>query len=80
LNAEALANAGAARMVLDKDMNGARLFRELTELRYDSAALQQMRARVRPFAKPGAAERAADVLIEAAEQALTPQTKAGTIR
>lgn len=80
LNAEALANAGAARIVLDKDMNGERLFREINQLRADSMALQQMRAHVRQFAKPGAAERAADVLIEAAERALTPQAKAGTIR
>jgi UDP-N-acetylglucosamine--N-acetylmuramyl-(pentapeptide) pyrophosphoryl-undecaprenol N-acetylglucosamine transferase len=79
-NAEALVNAGAARMVLDKEMNGERLFRELTELRANSDALVQMRTRVRQFAKPGAAERAADVLIEAVERALTPQTKAGTIR
>jgi UDP-N-acetylglucosamine--N-acetylmuramyl-(pentapeptide) pyrophosphoryl-undecaprenol N-acetylglucosamine transferase len=80
LNAEALANAGAARIVLDKDMNGERLFRELNQLRAAPAALQQMRARVRQFAKPGAAERAADVLIEAAERTLTRQAKAGTIR
>ncbi|HEX4227106.1 MAG TPA: undecaprenyldiphospho-muramoylpentapeptide beta-N-acetylglucosaminyltransferase [Bryobacteraceae bacterium] len=80
LNAEALANAGAARIVLDKDMNGERLFREINQLRADPSALQQMRGRVRQFAKPGAAERAADVLIEAAERALTLRAKAGTIR
>lgn len=80
LNAEVLAKAGAARIVLDKEMNGERLFREVNELRADPAALQQMRARVREFAKPGAAERAADILIEAAERRLTPRSKAGTIR
>jgi UDP-N-acetylglucosamine--N-acetylmuramyl-(pentapeptide) pyrophosphoryl-undecaprenol N-acetylglucosamine transferase len=80
LNAEALANAGAARIVLDNEMKGERLFREINQMRADPAALQQMRARVRQFAKPGAAERAADVLIEAAERALTLQAKAGTIR
>ena len=40
-----------------------------------------MRARVRQFAKPGAAERAADVLIEAAERALTPrESRNNTVR
>lgn len=80
LNAEALANAGAARIVLDKEMTGERLFREINELRANPAALEQMRSRVRQFAKPGAAERAADVLTEAAESTLTPRPKAGTIR
>jgi UDP-N-acetylglucosamine--N-acetylmuramyl-(pentapeptide) pyrophosphoryl-undecaprenol N-acetylglucosamine transferase len=80
LNAEALVNAGAARMILDKEMNGERLFREVNELRGQPDTLQQMRTRVRQFAKPGAAERAADVLLEAAERALTRQAKAGTIR
>lgn len=80
LNAEALVNAGAARMILDKEMNGERLFREVNELRSQPDTLQQMRTRVRQFAKPGAAERAADVLLEAAERALTLQAKAGTIR
>ncbi len=65
-NAEILANAGAARMVLDAEMNGERLFREVEALRQNPDELDQMRARVRQFAKPGAAERAAGVLEEAA--------------
>lgn len=63
-NAEALASAQAARMVLDQEMNGARLFAEVEELRERPGELQQMRERVRQFAHPGAAERAADILEE----------------
>lgn len=67
-NAEILANAGAARIALDADMTGERLFREVEALRENPATLDGMRARVRQFAKPGAAERAADVLEEAARR------------
>jgi UDP-N-acetylglucosamine--N-acetylmuramyl-(pentapeptide) pyrophosphoryl-undecaprenol N-acetylglucosamine transferase len=65
-NAEKLVDAGAARMVLDSEMNGERLFREVEALRRNPEALAAMRQRVRAFAKPGAAERAADVLEQAA--------------
>jgi UDP-N-acetylglucosamine--N-acetylmuramyl-(pentapeptide) pyrophosphoryl-undecaprenol N-acetylglucosamine transferase len=65
-NAEVLLEAGAARMVPDQEMNGARLFREVEKLRNDSEELDRMRHRVRQFARPGAAERAAEVLEEAA--------------
>lgn len=65
-NAELLVNAGAARMVLDADMNGDRLFREIEQLRQNPAEREQMRGRVRQFARPDAAERAADILEEAA--------------
>ncbi len=65
-NAEALVEAHAARTVPDGELSGARLFREVENLRRDPAQLDQMRIRVRQFAKPGAAERAAEVLEEAA--------------
>ncbi len=65
-NAEALLEAGAARMVLDHEMNGERLFREIEGLRESASELERMREHVRRFAKPGAAERAAKVLEEAA--------------
>jgi UDP-N-acetylglucosamine--N-acetylmuramyl-(pentapeptide) pyrophosphoryl-undecaprenol N-acetylglucosamine transferase len=65
-NAEAFVRAGAARMVLDNELSGERLFREVESLRLEPAALASMRTHVRQFAKPGAAERAADVLEEAA--------------
>ncbi len=65
-NAEAFVQAGAARMVPDKELSGERLFREAETLRLDPATLATMRKHVRQFARPGAAERAADVLEEAA--------------
>ncbi|MGA7415424.1 MAG: undecaprenyldiphospho-muramoylpentapeptide beta-N-acetylglucosaminyltransferase [Bryobacteraceae bacterium] len=64
-NAEALAEAGAARIVLDKELTGERLFHEVEELRNQPQRLAEMRREARRFAKPGAADRAADVLEEA---------------
>lgn len=65
-NAEALVAAHAARMVVDAEMTGERLFHEVDELRKHPLDLERMRQNVRSFAKPGAAERAAQVLEEAA--------------
>ena len=65
-NAEALVEADAARMVVDAEMTGERLFAEVESLRRNPAELKRMRNNVRPFAHPGAAERAAEVLEEAA--------------
>ncbi len=65
-NAEALVEAGAARMVLDHEMSGERLFREVENLRGNVSDLDRMRENVRQFAHPAAAERAAEVLEEAA--------------
>jgi UDP-N-acetylglucosamine--N-acetylmuramyl-(pentapeptide) pyrophosphoryl-undecaprenol N-acetylglucosamine transferase len=65
-NAEVLFDSAAARMVPDREMNGARLFKEIETLRQNREELEGMRARVRQFAKPGAAERAAEILEEAA--------------
>ncbi len=67
-NAEAFVARGAARMILDSEMNGERLFQEVESLRTNPAALEEMRTRVREFARPGAAERAADVMEEAASR------------
>ncbi len=53
-------------MVPDREMNGERLFKEIETLRQNREELEGMRARVRQFARPGAAERAAEILEEAA--------------
>ncbi len=66
-NAEGLVHAKAARMILDAEASGERLFQEVESLRQDPAELGAMREHVRRFAKPGAAERAAAVLEQAAE-------------
>ncbi len=61
-NAEAFRTAGAARLVLDSDMTGERLVREVFALAAARPLLDQMSANARKLAHPGAAERAADVL------------------
>lgn len=61
-NAEALVHAGAARMVLNKDLDGARLYQEIRALFGSLGELEQIGANVRRFAKPDAALRAAEVL------------------
>jgi UDP-N-acetylglucosamine--N-acetylmuramyl-(pentapeptide) pyrophosphoryl-undecaprenol N-acetylglucosamine transferase len=68
-NAEAFRDVGAARMVLDAEMNGECLFQEVESLRLNCAELQQMGEGARQFAHPHAAERAADVMEEAAAAA-----------
>lgn len=68
LNAEALINAKAAIMIADSDLTGQRLFDEVTSLSSNPELLADMRNNVRRFAHPGAAERAADVLEEAARR------------
>jgi UDP-N-acetylglucosamine--N-acetylmuramyl-(pentapeptide) pyrophosphoryl-undecaprenol N-acetylglucosamine transferase len=65
-NAEAMANAGAARIVLDAEMDGARLVSEIRLFAENPRALKQTGANARKFAHPDAARRAAEVLEEAA--------------
>lgn len=61
-NAQAFEKAGAARMVLDREMNGLRLFEEVKALASGPATLIAMGDKARTFARPGAARHAADVL------------------
>ncbi|HEV2202528.1 MAG TPA: undecaprenyldiphospho-muramoylpentapeptide beta-N-acetylglucosaminyltransferase [Bryobacteraceae bacterium] len=61
-NAQAMEKAGAARLVLDRKMNGAKLVEEVERLASDTAALEKMSVAARAFAKPGAARRAAEIL------------------
>jgi UDP-N-acetylglucosamine--N-acetylmuramyl-(pentapeptide) pyrophosphoryl-undecaprenol N-acetylglucosamine transferase len=65
-NAEAMARAGAARIVEDREMSGERLFEEVASLAQNSEALGRMAAAARGLAHPGAAVRAAEALEEAA--------------
>jgi UDP-N-acetylglucosamine--N-acetylmuramyl-(pentapeptide) pyrophosphoryl-undecaprenol N-acetylglucosamine transferase len=64
-NAEAFQKAGASVLVLDPEMDGGRLFEEVQKLRTRPEMLQRMGERVRNFAHPDAARRAANVLEEA---------------
>ncbi|MBS1876047.1 MAG: undecaprenyldiphospho-muramoylpentapeptide beta-N-acetylglucosaminyltransferase [Acidobacteria bacterium] len=61
-NAQALVNAGAARMVLDAELSGERLFSEVRRLWELPGDLAKLAETVRQFAKPNAAARAAEIL------------------
>ena len=61
-NAQAFEKAGAARLVLDSEMSGARLVEEVTRLTSEPGLLEKMGQAARAMARPGAARRAADVL------------------
>ncbi len=61
-NAEAFEKAGAARLVLDAEMTGARLVEEVTRICAEPGLLEEMAQAARAFAKPGAARRAAEIL------------------
>jgi UDP-N-acetylglucosamine--N-acetylmuramyl-(pentapeptide) pyrophosphoryl-undecaprenol N-acetylglucosamine transferase len=65
-NAQALERAGAARLVLDREMSGQRLLAEVTKLAAEQGTLERMGAAARGMARPGAARRAADVLEQCA--------------
>ncbi len=63
-NAEAFVKAGAAEMVLDKHMDGGRLFEEIGKLSAQPGFLKRMGEQARTFAHPNAARRAAEVVEE----------------
>jgi len=65
-NAEAMARAGAARMVRDSELNGKKLFELVTELAASPDELRRMSEAARRMAHPGAAKRAAEILEEVA--------------
>jgi UDP-N-acetylglucosamine--N-acetylmuramyl-(pentapeptide) pyrophosphoryl-undecaprenol N-acetylglucosamine transferase len=63
-NAGAMERAGAARLVPDRELDGARLFAEVMPLLRDRDRLARMAEAAKQLAHPGAAERAAAVLEE----------------
>ncbi len=67
-NAEALERAGAALLIPDREMTGARLALEITRLAADPALLERMGTAARTFARPGAARRMAEILESIAGQ------------
>jgi UDP-N-acetylglucosamine--N-acetylmuramyl-(pentapeptide) pyrophosphoryl-undecaprenol N-acetylglucosamine transferase len=62
-NAEAFERAGAARLSLDRDWTGQRLFEWVGELYRDRARLGAMGECARKLGHPGAARRAAEILV-----------------
>lgn len=67
-NAEVLARAGAARLAPDREFSGQRFFQEVTSLATQPGLLERMGEAARPFARPRAAQRAADILEELARK------------
>jgi UDP-N-acetylglucosamine--N-acetylmuramyl-(pentapeptide) pyrophosphoryl-undecaprenol N-acetylglucosamine transferase len=67
-NAEAFERAGAARLVRDAELKGESLVRVVTELASTAGALERMGEAARQFARPGAAQRAAEILEEVARR------------
>ena len=67
-NAQAFERAGAAKLILDRDMSGETFVREVVRITMQPGLLESMALAARRFAKPGAAERAAEVLERLAEQ------------
>ena len=68
VNALNLVERGAAAMVLDRELNGERLAREIAHLLADRQTLRRMSANARTFARLDAAER----LVRSIERAATP--------
>ncbi len=67
-NAESMADAGAARLVVDRAWNGTQFVKEIALLLKSSAILATMEDAARRQARPGAAQRAADVLEQLADR------------
>jgi UDP-N-acetylglucosamine--N-acetylmuramyl-(pentapeptide) pyrophosphoryl-undecaprenol N-acetylglucosamine transferase len=67
-NAEAFERAGAARVVSDNEMTGEKLFSVIAELAGTAGALEKMGAAAKQLARPGAARRAAEILIDSAKR------------
>jgi UDP-N-acetylglucosamine--N-acetylmuramyl-(pentapeptide) pyrophosphoryl-undecaprenol N-acetylglucosamine transferase len=65
-NAEALVGAGAARLVPDREFTGQRLLEEVRSMEHETGLLERMGEAARRFAHPRAAERAAELLEQAA--------------
>jgi UDP-N-acetylglucosamine--N-acetylmuramyl-(pentapeptide) pyrophosphoryl-undecaprenol N-acetylglucosamine transferase len=63
-NAEAFEKAGAARLFLDCDWTGETFFETVRSLQADPARLAEMGTNARKLARPGAAQRAAEILEE----------------
>jgi UDP-N-acetylglucosamine--N-acetylmuramyl-(pentapeptide) pyrophosphoryl-undecaprenol N-acetylglucosamine transferase len=70
-NGEILATAGAARLILDRELDGPRLASVLRTLLDDPAARAEMAARSRAFGRPQAAAHVARVCAEVLERRST---------
>jgi UDP-N-acetylglucosamine--N-acetylmuramyl-(pentapeptide) pyrophosphoryl-undecaprenol N-acetylglucosamine transferase len=64
INAEGLVKSGAARMLLDRELNGEALAKNIIEMIQNDSIIQQMSAAARKLAQPRAAENIVKVLTE----------------
>jgi UDP-N-acetylglucosamine--N-acetylmuramyl-(pentapeptide) pyrophosphoryl-undecaprenol N-acetylglucosamine transferase len=71
-NAQAMESAGAAILVQDHELTGARLVEEVMRLAGDPGSMRKMSAAARGFAKPDAAKKAADILEALAQATAEP--------
>lgn len=69
-NAEAMAKAGAARLILDRELTGEELFHTIRDFAKQPGKLLEMGAAARRFAAPNAAKRTVEILEEEAARAL----------
>jgi UDP-N-acetylglucosamine--N-acetylmuramyl-(pentapeptide) pyrophosphoryl-undecaprenol N-acetylglucosamine transferase len=67
-NAQAFERAGAACLVADKEITGEKLFAVIAELAGAEGMLEKMGAAAKQFARPGAARRAAEILIDSGKR------------
>jgi UDP-N-acetylglucosamine--N-acetylmuramyl-(pentapeptide) pyrophosphoryl-undecaprenol N-acetylglucosamine transferase len=65
-NAQAMARAGAAVLLPEAELNGQTLFEGIARLRHEPEMLASMGHRAKSMARTGAAERAAELLMELA--------------
>src|SRR6185369_4418735 len=65
-NAEALVSSGAARMILQKDLSGDRLAKEIIELAQEPDAVNAMETSIRKLSRGDAAAAAVDLIEELA--------------
>jgi len=64
LNARAVAETGAATMILNGDLSGELLAERINSLLRDEQSLHLMRSRSKQFGKPDAAEKIVNILFE----------------
>lgn len=65
-NAAAMERGGAARLIRDAEFTGQKLFETVSALAAESGTLEKMAAAARRFARPDAARRAAEILLQEA--------------
>ena len=68
--AEAMAKAGAARLILDRELTGEELFHTIRDFAKQPGQLLEMGVAAKRFAAPHAAKRALEILEEEAAGAM----------